>query len=357
MAWPGRGAESDARSGLGYPIIDVVQDVADVRAAFVDPDEFWSSPLYRQLCSVVVADPFLVELAANARAGQGPTFAFFGAVHSILLSGAAHALGDYYPSIRGRSARPLDGDAGAALTTFAHEHADAIRRLLQTRLVQTNHVQRAVGLRLGLAAIAALVESTPVHLLEVGSSAGLVLRHDLYGYHLGGRSFGDRQSPVQLVSEWRSTQPVPDLDAVPLIASTTGVDLNPLDPAREEDRLWLEALVWPEDRHKAQLLRAALSLARERPAVMLRGDATDLCSRWAAALPAGQPRVVFHCATRIHVPMKRQTAFDAAIEMTALNGPLYRVAIEGDGLIVTGPDGKTFRRYDVGGHLDWVKPD
>ena len=84
-----------------------------MRAAFIDPDEFWSSPLYRQLCSVVAADPFLVELAANARAGQGPTFAFFAAVQSILLSGTAHALADYYPSVRGGSARPLDGDVGA----------------------------------------------------------------------------------------------------------------------------------------------------------------------------------------------------------------------------------------------------
>jgi hypothetical protein len=338
---------------------DPVQDLADVRAAFVDPVEFWSSPLYRRLSSVVAADPFLVGLAANARPGQGPTFAFFGAVQFLLLSAAVpagHPLGDYYPSLRGESARPADDAAGAALTSFAHEHAASIRRLLETRLVQTNHVQRAVALRLGLAAVATQVGEAPVHLLEIGSSAGLVLRHERYGYLLAGRAYGDRHSPVQLVTQWRSDEDAPDLDAVPRAASTTGIDLNPLDPTSEQDRLWLAALVWPEDRHKAELLRTALAVAVDHPVATLAGDAAGLCPRWAAALPSGQPRVAFHCATRMHVPVEHRPAFDRAIDAAGVDGPLYRIAVEGDGLVVTGPDGTTIVRYDVDGHLAWAKP-
>lgn len=333
-----------------------MQDVADVRAAFVDPVEFWSSPLYRRMSSVVAGDPFLLGLAAHARPGQVPTFAFFGAVHFLLLSGAPHPLGDYYPSVRGESARPPDDDVGAALSTFARDHLVTIRRLLETRLVQTNHVQRAVGLRLGLAAVAAQVGDARVHLLEVGSSAGLVLRHDRYAYHLGNRTYGDRSSPVHLVTEWRSDEGVPDLDAMPRIASTTGIDLNPLDPTSQRDRLWLEALVWPEDRQKAELLRAALALAVDSPIVTLAGDAAELCPRWAGALPRREPRIVFHCATRMHVPVERRPAFDSAIERAGIDGPLYRIAIEGDGLVVTGPDGGTGVRYDVDGHLAWARP-
>jgi hypothetical protein len=333
-----------------------VQDLADVRAAFVDPEEFWSSPLYRGLSSVVAADPFLLGLAANARPGQGPTFAFFGAVHWLLLSGAPHPLGDYYPSVRGESARAPDDDAGAALSAFAVEHAAAITGLLETRLVQTNHVQRAVGLRLGLGAVAAQVADAPVHLLEVGSSAGLLLRHDQYGYRMGGRRFGQRSSPVQLATDWRSNAEVPDLDAVPFIASTTGIDLNPLDAASKDDRLWLEALVWPEDRSKAVQLRRALALAAESPVAVLAGDAVDLCPRWADALPGREPRIVFHCATRMHVPVAQRAAFDRAIDSAGIDGPLYRIAIEGEGLVVTGPKGHTIVRYDVDGHLAWARP-
>jgi hypothetical protein len=332
-----------------------MQDLAVVRAAFTDPAEFWSSPLYRKLSAVVAADPFLVELAAHARAGQGATFAFFGAVHALLLDGVEHHLGDYYPSLRGGSALPPD-DAGPALTAFAHEYAEPIRELLRYRLVQTNHVQRAVGLRLALAALAPELHDRPVHLLEVGTSAGLVLRHDAYGYGLGGERFGRRDSAVQLITEWRSDEPVPDLDAVPAMSSTAGIDLNPLDPTSEPDRRWLEALVWPENREQARLLHAALALAARKPVTTWRGDAADLCPRWAATIPPGQTRIVFHCATRMHVPTDRRAAFDAAVNAVGADGPMYRIAVEGAGLNITDPSGRSRRRFDVDGHLAWVQP-
>ncbi len=331
-------------------------DLTEIRAAFTEPEEFWSSPLYRRLCAVVAADPFLLGLAASARPGQVPTFAFFGSVHALLLSGTSHPLGDYYTSLHGASARPPDDDAGVALTAFAHEHEAALRKLLETRLVQTNHAQRAVGLRVGLAAIAPHVRGRPAHLLEVGCSAGLVLRHDRYGYRLGDRRAGDPESPVQLVAEWRSSLPAPDLDAIPRLASTTGIDLLPLDPADADDRLWLNALVWPEDRDKADLLHRALAVALDGPLPTIAGDAIDRCPEWAETLPEGEPRIVFHCATRMHVPHERRAAFDAAIDTTGHNGPLYVIAIEGDGLVVTGPGRRPIAEYDVAGHLAWVAP-
>lgn len=327
-----------------------------MRAAFTEPEEFWSSPLYRMLSAVVAGDPFLVGLAAHARPGQGPTFAFFAAVHSVLLAGADHPLAEYYPSVRGAPARPADGGTGPALIDFGHTNAEELRHLLRTRLVQTNHVQRAIGLRLGLWAVARRTGTDPVHLLEVGCSAGLVLRQDAYGYRIGGRVFGDPTSAVQLSAEWRSSAAVPDLDAIPTIASTTGIDLNPLDPRDAADRRWLEALVWPENRAQARLLRTALALAVRRPIDVMAGDAVGRCPEWARHVPPGAPRVVFHCATRMHVPAERRVLFEAAIDHIGRDGPLYRVAIEGDGLTITGPDGALSREFDVDGHLAWVKP-
>ena len=355
-AGPGSAGPASAVPGTTMgTIIGPVRDLAGLRAAFTSPDEFWSSPLYQHLAQVVAADPSLLALAAEAQDGQRATFVFFGAVHAVLLASPDHALAEYYPSVRGASALP-PGDAGPPFVAFVREHDDEIRELVRTRLVQTNHVQRAVGLRLGLAAVAEHGGSTPVHLREIGSSAGLVLRHSAYGYHLGGRSFGDPRAPVQLTTEWRSAEPAPDLDAVPVIAFTTGVDLNPLDPTSEDDRRWLEALVWPENRAQADLLHTALAVAAQFPVSVLAGDAIELCPQWAAGVPNGQPRVVFHCATRIHVPEARQPAFDDAINSAGINGPLYHIAIEGDGLVVTYPDGHVERRYRVEGHLGWARP-
>jgi len=297
----------------------------------------------------------LLRLAAHTRVGQVPTFAFFGAVHSLLLAGIEHPLADYYQSLRADHALE-PRNAGPELIAFAREHADEICEVLRTRLVQTNHVQRAVGLRLGLATIEKSTAGVPIHLLEVGCSAGLVLRHHRYGYHLGQGVFGDCDSPVQLYTEWRSAEPIPNLDTIAPIASATGIDLNPLDPSNESDRRWLEALVWPEDRAKADLLHAALAVAAETPLTTMTGDAIDLCGAWAADIPAGEPRVVFHCATRMHVPIDQVGLFDEAIDSTGLGGPLYRIAVEGDGIVISEPGSPPTKRFDVEGHLAWAKP-
>jgi len=161
---------------------------------------------------------------------------------------------------------------------------------------------------------------------------------------------------VQLSTEWRSQEDVPDLDHLPTLASTTGIDLNPLDPRREGDRRWLEALVWPEDRGKARQLQDALGLAVRTPVDTCTGDAIQLAPRWSARLPAGQPRIVFHCATRMHVPVDQLGHFDGAISNIGNDGPVYHIEIEGDGLVIAGPDATILRTYDVDGHLAWVRP-
>jgi hypothetical protein len=115
-------------------------------------------------------------------------------------------------------------------------------------------------------------------------------------------------------AEWRSAQRPPDLDAIAMIASTCGVDLNPLDASVEADRRWLEALIWPEDRDKAALLHDALTLAARVPVEIMAGDAVGKCPAWSARVPAGEPRIVFHCATRMHVPVEQRAMFDRAID-------------------------------------------
>jgi hypothetical protein len=280
--------------------------LAEVTRQFADPSEFASSPLYRQLSNTVAAHPDLIRLAARGRPGQHPPMLYLGAVHALLLRGVQHELATFYPSIVGRAARP-PASAGTALVHFCTLHHDAIAAIIETRLVQTNLVKRALAFRLGLAEIGRRI-SAPVHLIEVGASAGLLLRFDRYGYALGGRQFGAHTSPVQLTAEWRSASPVPDLDAVPALASVTGIDLHPLNAASAADRQWLEALVWPENRFEAELLHAALGLVAADPPIIHAGDAVDICPTLAAEVPRGEPRVVFHAMTRMHVPEHRRAS-------------------------------------------------
>ena len=322
---------------------------------FSDPLEFNSSPLYRSLARAVASNLNLLRLAGRGRPGQYPTFLFFGAVHALLLAGADHELARFYPSIVGDDALPPD-EAGPALIAFCAAFESEIRALVETRLVQTNVVKRSLALWRGLAVIGRTV-SAPVHLIEIGASAGVLLRFDRYGYTLGDRRLGDPRSPVQITAEWRSETAVPHLDRLPPLASVTGVDLNPLDARDDDDRPWLEALVWPENRHEADLLRRALALVAADPPAMRAGDAIDVCPVLAAELPPGEPRVVFHAITRLHVPADRRDAFDAAITSLGGNAPLYRLSMEGQGeLDLSDPSGALTHLATVEGHLEWVAP-
>ncbi|GAA2133887.1 DUF2332 domain-containing protein [Kitasatospora kazusensis] len=340
-----------------------------LRQLFTTPNEFTSSPLYRALSRTVAAEDGLLDLAGRGRHGQYPTFLFFGAVHQLLLSGVDHPLAGYFPSVvgPGRDAAPAE-EAGPALVAFCEQYERELTEVISTRLVQTNQVQRALGLRFGLNTIAAQAAG-PVHLIEVGTSAGLNLRFDRYGYTVGGRSFGDPASAVQLVAEHYGPGPLPDLDVLPDVASVLGVDLNPIDVRDPDARRWLEALVWPENHDQRALLAAAIDLTVADPPRILAGDAIDVLPGLARTLPAGEPRVVFHSATRMHVPDHRLAAFDAAIASLGETGPLWWLSVEeapdpdprpsptrhGAALNLRTPDGERHILAVVEGHLRWVE--
>jgi hypothetical protein len=340
---------------------------AELRRTFAEQTEFAVSPLYCVLSQVVAEHDALLDLAGRGRPGQYPTFLFFGAVHELLLGGADHALARFYPSVTGPAARSA-AEAGPALVSFCAAYEAELTELISTRLVQTNQVQRALGLRFGLSTIAAQVPG-PLDLIEVGASAGLILRFDRYGYRVGGRQYGDPDSPVQLTAELFGPSPLPDLDVLPPVASVTGVDLNPVDATDPQARRWLEALVWPENHDQRELLTAALALVAADPPAIRRGNAIDVLPGLAATLEPGRPRVLFHSATRMHVPASSRDAFDDAILSVGRTGPMWWLSIEdspdpdprpaparaGAALRLRDPDGLTRTAAIVNGHLRWIE--
>ena len=80
--------------------------------------------------------------------------------------------------------------------------------------IATKQHLSALALRFGLAAIAAEL-TVPAHVIEVGTSAGLNLLFDRYCYQVGGQSFGNPASPVQLTAARHGSGPLPDLDVLP----------------------------------------------------------------------------------------------------------------------------------------------
>jgi hypothetical protein len=397
-------------------------EIAELSQHFRDsPAIFTTSPLYRALCPVVAGDRSLLALLAGRRRGQQASYLFFAAVHYLLLSGAQHPLRAFYPSLSNTAAGPSGegaapgrpgegavagtsgegavagrpgegavagrpgegavagrsgegavaspGRAGPVLLDFCRAYSGELAELIGTRLVQTSVVRRASGLLAALWAVRRQCAG-PVHLIEVGASAGVHLRFDRYAYRIGGRMFGRPGSPVTVDTQWRGGQPPPDLDDLPVIASRTGVDLNPVDVTDASERLWLRALVWPEDQAEAALLTAALECVAGDPPAIIAGDAIEVCPALGDSLPPGEPRVIFHAATRMHVPAERRAAFDAAIDSVGRRGPLYHAwqepasaqhdgarASEPGALMLHGPEGgQPVPLVLVDGHLEWMGP-
>jgi len=114
---------------------------------------------------------------------------FMGGVHRLVLEGRAPELARAYAGDYG-------SDAWSPFQATVVEHSDVLRMAV-TRGVQTNEVSRCAAL-LGGFLLVAEATGLPLRVLELGSSAGLVLRWDAYRYEGPGRAFGDPASPVRL---------------------------------------------------------------------------------------------------------------------------------------------------------------
>lgn len=338
-------------------------DRAAVARRFAAGDEwFESSPLYRTLARTVATDPALVDLACLARPGQQPPNMLFGAIHLLVLRDPSLPFARFFASVRGDDVDPPE-QAAAELHAFCAEHRDEIVPILRERLVQTNAPRRGVAVRFAMNEIGRRVQG-PVVFLEVGASAGIQLRFDRWAVQTGGRRFGPPDAPLTLVSEWRGAQPPPDLDAIPDVRERLGVDLHPVDASDPEERLWQQALVWPEHRDRFAELSAALEAVAADPPEILAGDAIELLPRLdRERLPADIPLVVFHSMVRIHVPRERRDDFDAAITELGERRRLFHVALEVHAreqrwpLVTLAEPGEPVRDLAaVEGHGRWLDP-
>jgi hypothetical protein len=74
------------------------------------------------------------------------------------------------------------------------------------------------------------------------------------------------------------------------------LDLRPIDIGNSEQTAWLEALVWPDEGNRLQLLRAALEVVHHYPVQVVQGDLRTELAALVARMPEDATRVVFHSA-------------------------------------------------------------
>jgi hypothetical protein len=286
------------------------------------------SPLYARLAAGVARhDELLAVLAGAPERQQRPT-TFFAAVHDVLLRGVDHPLREHYPRLAARANAPTT-DPVDDVRDLVRRHGDELRRLVSERGTQTNEVLRAVALAPALATVAHGV-GRPLSLLEVGPSAGLVLRLDRYGYRY--RAADGTETAVagelELASEVRHGGTPPAHLLPPPVLDRLGLDRAPVDVTDEDDVRWLRACVWPEHLERAERLDAALELAREDPPRLVRGDMLDDLRAAAASLDPDGHLVIVHCVALMYLaPARRQAWRDHVAELSR-EGPVDVIAFE-----------------------------
>ena len=286
-----------------------------------------NAPLYVRLSEGIGQDPDLRALAETARAGQPPANMILAAVHFLLLRGAQHPLRSFYPNLTDKVA---GGDPFPAFRDFVGQHREAIARMIATRVTNTNEVGRSAALHAGFRAVAARA-GEPLHLIEIGPSAGLNMIWDSYGvrYNRDGESFAtDTAANALVIDTALRGSNVPPLGPAPKVASRIGLERNPVDLSDPDSRDWLRALVWPDHRARFERLEKALAVYADKKPEIRSGDALALLPEALAEAPPNETLCVYHTIVTYQFPHDAREALDHTLIAAGVRRPVWRLSLE-----------------------------
>lgn len=284
-----------------------------------------------------------------------------GALHDLALQGLAPWAAVWQDPLAA-DATALDAALAAAFT----QQPEQLRRFLASA-PQTNEVQRSTVLLPGLLHVAQAT-GLPVHLIELGASAGLNLWCDRWRHEFGSWAWGDPASPLTLHTEWRGPLPVARQAGLTL-AGRSGCDLNPIDIDLPAQCRLLQAYIWPDQPARLVRLRTALAAAAAwNAATGLRieqADAALYAPRELATPRPGLVTVVFHSVFWQYLPASTRTALrghiQAALARATPAAPLAWLRYEHPGADAPAelrchlaPGGEDVLLAQVHSHGSWV---
>lgn len=301
---------------------DVDRLVARFRIASTDQRR--RSPFNARLLAGVAERPDIASLLQAAPEEQQLPVLLLAAVHSVVLAEPDVELAAWYPTA---TDRPRTDDPFPAFARFVTERTDEIRQIVATRSTQTNEVGRCA---LFLPAVAEVErEVGRVGLVDVGTSAGLNLRLDLYAYDFDGVLLGG-PSNVVLPCGVRGEIVLPH--RMPTIGSRVGIDRSPVDAADADQVRWLMACVWPDQHDRFDRLRAALEIARAHPVDVIVGDAREQLGPALATLGPGDHPIVITSWVLNYLAGDERVAFVAELDRIGAERDLSWIALESPGL-------------------------
>lgn len=230
-----------------------------------------NSPLYEYWCEQIITNETLLNLIKHIPLAQPKPNLFFGSVQYLAKKKEA--------PLKQVFENPFEinfEESFQLLINFCTQYKDELIQLFQTKLVQTNEVQRASYLYPIFSEIAQEVNK-PLTLIEIGTSAGLLLNLDGYHYEINqlpSISYGDENSDLTLFAK-NLGEPLP-LFKKPSIEHRIGIDLNIIDLENEDQYLWLKSLIWPELIQRKENLDKARNIHLQYSKLLFTGDFRQL---------------------------------------------------------------------------------
>lgn len=269
----------------------------------------------------------LLEPHVTRDADDALAMRYMAAIHRLVLTREAPELALFFPSVGGTA----DGErAWPVLAAALEQHRETVSDWV-ARPCQTNEVGRCAALACGFLTVA-LESGLGLRLLEIGASGGLNLRWDRYAYtdSASGRTWGDRESPVQMRGAWD----VPDAltAAKPVVVERAGCDPAPVDPLTDEGRLALTASIWGDQPVRFERLRGALQIAQQLPVQVDAAGAGEWLPPRLAEPAAGVATVVYHSVVMQYLdPAERDHVVQVIAQAGARaseDAPLYWLRME-----------------------------
>lgn len=279
------------------------------------------SNMYQFLSRKVAYDTELLKLTETANESQPVPNLFFAAVNFLLYKDPSHPLAKYYPNHSGVTFS--EDNFFEIFKDFCLSHSSKIAEVMKSRLVQTNEVRRCA---LFLPALAQ-IPSSEVALIDVGTSSGLNLLLDSYGYkYSNGLAAGDPKSELNITCEVRGKDF--QVSKLPKITQRIGIDLNPIDLTNNDEVLWTLSLVWPDQIERVERLKAAIKILNKSTVELQKGDGNALLQEISTGIPKNTGICVMHSFTLNQFSAEARLQFDKSLCTISSEHDVWRISLE-----------------------------
>ena len=274
-------------------------------------------PLYSALLRSLENDPDALALLAGVRVEQRNPMLILASLHLAALRGH-RVLAPIYSSARQGTMSNIDAAVREVLGVI-HDDPELVRHELH-RSTQTNEPGRCAVFQAVVAQIARRYPS--INLIDVGTSAGINLYFDRFRV----RESDDGEALTLVChdeTEVDRSLPLPE------VVSRVGIDPSPLDLDHEDDRLWLEACLWPEEPRRMARLEAVVAARATWPtSTILKGTAAQ---RLNDAVALGNPAsltVVVNSYVAGYFAVNEQLAYFEEMSERCLNENVAWLSLE-----------------------------